>query len=314
MRRRLKNIVAGAAMGATLLGGVAFFFYRRLHKIAFIPDPPSRSMSTEGWEESPPLASVRVLFIGHSLIGTEAPAMAGAVARSLGVEWKHDLQLTDGGSLKVNWNHPDAALGVNAAQALDTGEYDVVVLTEAVILDDILRWSDSAGYAERFYRRALTSRDDIRMLFFEGWHDRHDSRTRYGFTSPPEWRRWLDDDLGKWESIVDGTSMSDDVRIIPGGQAMAHLNDAIEAGEMPGDLTLDAFFVDSVHLSSLGSYYMALVHVSSIVRRSPAGATNRVPYSDGEEMEVPADVAEALQELAWRSVRAYPRSGVLRPR
>ena len=36
MKRRIKNIIAGAAVGATLLGGVAFFFYRRLHKITFI--------------------------------------------------------------------------------------------------------------------------------------------------------------------------------------------------------------------------------------------------------------------------------------
>lgn len=313
MKRRLKNIVAGAAVGATLLGGVAFFFYRRLHKITFIPDPPSRSLNTDGWEESPSFDSLKVLFIGHSLIGTEAPAMAGAVARSLGVQWTHDVQLTDGGSLKVNWNHPNAAAGVNGPEALDTGEYDVVVLTEAVILDDILRWSDSSGYADRFYQRARASRDDIRMLFFEGWHDREAPRVRYGLTTAPEWRQWIDDDLGKWESIVDGTGVREQVRIIPGGQAMAQLSDAIDRGEIPGDLTLDAFFSDTVHLSTLGSYYLALVHVSAIARRSPVGATNQVPHSEGEGWDIPEDVALALQELAWRCVRGYSRSGVLRP-
>ena len=95
--------------------------------------------------------------------------------------------------------------------------------------------------------------------------------------------------------------------------ASALLSDAIEAGEMPGELALDAFFVDGIHLSALGNYYMALVHVSAIARRSPVGATNRVPHSEGEGWEIPADVAEALQELAWRCVRDYPRSGVLRP-
>jgi hypothetical protein len=313
MKRRIKNLVAGAAVGATLLGGVAFFFYRRLHKITFIPDPPSRSLNTAEWQESPSFDSLRILYVGHSLIGTEAPAMAGAVARSLGIEWSHDVQLTDGGSLEVNWNRAQEAAGVNAAEALDTGDYDVVVLTEAVILDDHLRWSDSSGYADLFYQRALASRDDIRLLFFEGWHDRHDPRTRFGLTTPPEWRLWIDDDLGKWESIVDGTSMHEQVRIIPGGQAMARLSDALEGGEIPGDLALDAFFVDGVHLSALGNYYMALVHVSAIARRSPVGATNRVPHNEGEGWEIPADVAEALQELAWRCVRGYPRSGVLHP-
>lgn len=313
MKRHIKKLVAGVAIGATLLGGVAFFFYRRLHKITFIPEPPSRSLNTDGWHESESFDSLKILFVGHSLIGTEAPAMAGAVARSLGIAWSHDVQLTDGGSLEMNWNHPGNASGVNAADALDTGEYDVVVLTEAVILDDHLRWSDSSGYADLYYRRALASREDIRMLFFEGWHDREYPRTRYGISSEPDWRGWIDDDLGKWESIVDGTSMHERVNIIPGGQAMAQLSDALDRGEVPGDLTLDAFFADTVHLSPLGSYYLALVHVAAIARRSPVGATNRVPSLEGEGYEVPAEVAEVLQQIAWRVVRGYSRSGVLQP-
>lgn len=308
--------MAAAAVGLVVVAAVALFFQRRAHHVLFIPDAPSRSMDTSPWVEARPVEQVRVLFVGHSLIGEEMPRMARDIAVSLGVEWSHDFQLVDGGSLRVNWDEPELASGVDAATALATGGYDAIVLTEAVNLDDHLRWSQPADYAARYYGLARQHRPDIRLFFYETWHHREEPRLLFGFASSRSWREFLDHDLGKWEHIVDGAREQLEgepaIDIVAGGQSMAALSDAIAAGRVPGYSSLDALFADGVHLGPAGHYFIALVHVATLTRRSPVGAPNEVEGVAGR-VNVPAETAAALQEIAWRAVRGYPRSGVLGP-
>jgi hypothetical protein len=297
-----------------------------LHKLWFIPDPPSRGMppaATDACASSAPLARVHVLFVGHSLVNQTMPRMAAAVAGALGVELTYDVQLTDGGSLEVNWNHAAEATGVNARQALGAGHYDTLVLTEAVNLDDHLRWSDPAGHAQRWYALARAARPDTRLFFYETWHHRSEPRHARGLPLWPSrltWREHLDADLGKWEHIVDEATrlaaQSDpsraplDVHIVPGGQALAALVDAIRAGQVPGVAREEELFTDGVHLSDVGNYFIALVQVATLTRADLTGAPHQVPRADGELVSVPVDTARALAALAQRSVRLYPRSGV----
>jgi hypothetical protein len=146
---RRKTIGVLLALGSALLAGFGVAVHRRLHKLWVIPEAPSRSLHTAGWVEAAPLPSVRVLFVGHSLVNQDMPAMARGVAASVGVDFTYDVQLIDGGSLEVNWNQAERATGVRAREALATGGYDTVVLTEAVNLDDHLRWSEPAVHTPR---------------------------------------------------------------------------------------------------------------------------------------------------------------------
>jgi hypothetical protein len=68
--------------------------------------------------------------------------------------------------------------------------------------------------------------------------------------------------------------------------------------------TVDRIVNDDVHLTRLGVYYMALVNYASVYKRSPVGAW--VPGG------VSATQAEALQNIAWRSVSSYYSSAATR--
>lgn len=335
---RRKTVGLLLALTSALFGGVGVAVHRRLHKLWFIPEPPSRTLRTEGMVNAPLVPRVRVLFVGHSLVNQDMPRMAAAVADALGVDFSYDVQLTDGGSLEVNWNDPERATGVHARQALASADYDTLVLTEAVNLDDHLRWSDPPGHALRWYRLAREHRPDIRLFFYETWHHRSEPRHARGLPLLPSrltWREQLDADLGKWEHIVDeaerlhgstawGVASAEsagaatraplDVHIVPGGQALGALVDAVRAGEVPGVTSEHALFADGVHLSDLGNYFIALVQVATLTHADLGAAPHEVPRADGELVRVAPDTARALGSIAQRAVRLYPRSGALRAR
>jgi len=323
---RRKTMGVLLALGSALMGGFGLAVHRRLHKLWVIPEAPSRSMSTTGFTDAAPLSPVRVLFVGHSLVNRDMPAMARAVAASVGVDLTYDVQLIDGGSLEVNWNQAERATGVRAREALTTGEYDTVVLTEAVNLDDHLRWSEPAAHAARWYALAREHRPDARLFFYETWHHRSEPRHARGLPLVPSrlsWREHLDADLGKWEHIVDGAEREYamahasatplDVHIVPGGQALGALVDAIRAGQVPGVRDEAALFSDGVHLSDLGNYFIALVQVRTLTRANIDQATGEVTRGDGQAVVVPPATAQAFARIASRAVRLYPRSGVLSP-
>ncbi len=268
--------------------------------------PPGRA--------APEVTSARILFIGHSLIGVVMPAMMQGIAESLGARMAWDAQIGIGAALEVNWKDPDSADGVDARDVLPTGAYDVVVMTEAVRLDDMIRYRDPPRYGGLFYDLARRSRPDVRVFFFETWHDRDEVRRTVGPRQVATWRAYLDEDRPRWEGIVDAIEAAHPgppIHIVPGGQAFARLHDAIHAGEVPGLTDDAALFRDSVHPSPLGCYFVALVQFATVFRRSPVGATNLGRDREGQVLvEVPPATARALQRIAWEAVRAYPRSGV----
>jgi hypothetical protein len=323
-----RRITMGAllAFGTGSLVGLGVAWQRRIHKLWVIPEAPSRRQVTEGLVPAAPLSRVRVLFVGHSLVNQDMPAMARAVAASVGVDFTYDVQLVDGGSLQVNWNEAERATGVRAREALAGGGYDTVVLTEAVNLDDHLRWSEPASYAARWYALAREHRADARLFFYETWHHRDQPRHARGLPFLPSrlsWRQHLDADLDKWEHIVDSAEREYallhpaaprlDVHIVPGGQALAALVDAIRAGQVPGVPSESALFADGVHLSPLGNYFIALVQVRTLSGAELDDATGSVPGADGRVMVVPPATSQALARIASGAVRFYPRSGVLIP-
>jgi hypothetical protein len=279
-------------------------------------DPAPARLSPEEARGSrrPPVSSASVLFIGHSLIGPHMPAMLAGVAESLGVEHAYASQVRDGASLQVNWKEGGLPEGVDARRELEKGTWDVVVMTEAVSLDDMIRWMEPVEYGGRFHALAMASNPRARTFMYETWHDRDVVRSRFfGLLRRGDWRAYLDDDLGKWERIVAGINARHEgrpMRIVPGGQAMARLTDALRAGQGPSGLSEADLFADAIHLSPLGSYFIALVHFATIYRRSPEGATHVPEDGEGRAVRIDPHVAAFMQRTAWEVVREYAWSGV----
>ncbi len=277
---------------------------------------PARALPEEAFRAAyttplpPPAGPVKVYHLGHSLVGRDMPAMLAAAA---GHDWR--AQLGWGASLK---NHLDGQVPgfaeenahpafVPVAEAVESGEWPVVVLTEMVELKDAIRYHDSARSLAEWTRRIRTANPQARVYLYETWHRTGD---------PAGWLERIDGDLpALWEGQLLRVAMAEPgvgtIHVIPGGQVMAALVRAAEAGEIPGVTSRAAFLSDDIHFSDLGAWAMAMVHYAVIYGRSPVGLPAQLPKADGTLAGAPSeDAARAMQAVVWRVVTSYPATGV----
>lgn len=256
----------------------------------------------------PAVAPGAVYHLGHSLVGRDMPAMLAALGGH-----KHNSQLGWGASLMNHWtgdvpgfaeeNRPPAFR--DAGEALDSGEYPVVILTEMVELRDAIRWHDTGRYLAKWTTRAKAANPDVRVYLYETWHRLDD---------PAGWEaRVAADASALWDDQVlrPAVAKAGAIHVIPGGQVMAALVAEAEAGTLPGIADRRAFFSDDIHLTDLGAYAIALAHYAVIYGRTPEGLPQNVPGADGKPKGAPSpEAARAMQEVVWRVVTSYPLTGV----
>ncbi len=249
-----------------------------------------------------------VYHLGHSLVGRNMPAMLAQLA---GHRW--NSQLGWGASLMNHWddavpghaeeNGSDAYRA--AGEALDSGAYPVVVVTEMVELRDAIRWHDSADHLAKWAARAKAGNPAVRVYLYETWHRLDD---------PAGWEARIAADLpALWEAQVLRPAVADAgvIRVIPGGQVMAALAAAAEAGALPGLTSRKDFFADDIHFNDLGAYAMALSHYAVIYGRPPVGLPHRLRRGDGSMADPPPEGAvAAMQGLVWQVVTGYALTGV----
>ncbi|MGF1469590.1 MAG: hypothetical protein ACFCGT_26000 [Sandaracinaceae bacterium] len=267
--------------------------------------PPSEG-TTPG-NLNPPVEDVHVFYIGHSLVGFRMPSMTSNLARSLerGSTW--DAHIGIGANLGWIATQPQAGQGPPPLDALATGSWDTVVMTEAIDLRDQLAGSDTIRWAGHFYQAAVRANPDVRVYLYETWHFRDRDY---------DWRQRLTDDRRLWESIIDGVNRrheGPDMMLVPAGTALAVLVDRIAAGQVPGVSSDEALFHDSAHTTDLGDYFVACVMFATLYRQSPVGGRRHTASREGVPYaRVPEETARAFQEIAWEVVRQDPRAGVLR--
>ncbi len=267
-----------------------------------------------------PLSTVfAVLMVGHSLFGTTGPSMLEQALLAGTGDASVQAQITNGAPLRYNWDNSDKAEGVDARDVLPAGGITDLILTEAIPLDNHVRWSETDVYAQAFARLAISANPKARVYVQETWHS-----LKSGTGQPVEhddkadiaWRTRLEQDLPVWENIVAqvaaaNRSSTATVALIPAGQAMARLYDEIAAGEVPGVETISAFFADDIHLNDAGHYFVAMVQYASLTGLDPLGLP--VDFKDpyGKAFDTPdPDLARVLQRIAWEAVQAYGGAAV----
>lgn len=302
--------------GAAVLGGGAWAIWTRaadrrrdaaLTKAHAIPLPA-------------PENGLRVYHLGHSLVGRDMPAMLEQLA---GPGHSHESQLGWGTSLREHW---EPALAVNgfdtenahprfrpAREAVASGDYDAVILTEMVELRDAIRYHDSPRYLVDWANLARSANPGTRVYLYESWHRLDD----------PD--GWLDRIDGDWPELWRGRLKAADrdlarpIRTIPAGQVMAAFVRRIEAGDAPGDVRgrEDLFArtvegaVDPIHLNDIGMYLVAMTHYAVLYHRSPVGLPHALRRADGSAAVAPdAATAGLMQEVVWDVVRGLPETGV----
>lgn len=249
-----------------------------------------------------------VYHLGHSLVGRDMPAMLAQLGGHA-----YNSQIGWGASMMNHWqaevpgmteeNRPPAFR--DPRQALDSGDYPVVVLTEMVELRDAIRWHYSGTYLAKWAGQAKAAKPDARVYLYETWHWLND---------PAGWETRIAADLpALWEAQIlrPAVAKVGAIHVIPGGQVMAALVADAEAGLLPGIDSRKAFFYDDIHFTDIGAYAMALTHYAVIYGRSPVGLPHELTLADGSAAQAPGpEAAKRMQEVVWRVVTGYPLTGV----
>lgn len=272
---------------------------------------------------APPDHPLSVYHLGHSLVGRDMPAMLAQLA---GAGHTYALQLGWGTSLKEHW---EPGLTINgfaaendtpqfrpAAEAIGSGDYDAVVLTEMVELRDAIKYHDSPVYLRKWADLARAANPDTRVYLYESWH---------ALDTPDGWLTRLDDDLESlWVNKLLLPDLAQDglprpIHVIPAGQVMARFVRAVEArGGVDNIRSREDLFartadgaLDPIHPGDLGLYLVALTHYAVLYGRSPVGLPYQLNRADGTPATAPGPVAARLmQETVWQVVASYPKTGV----
>lgn len=315
--KRLSRRMILSLSGAALLGGGAWALWRRG------ADAAQTEALREAWATplpAPDTDGLRVYHLGHSLVGRDMPAM---IAQLAGPGHSYESQLGWGTSLREHWDPEIPINGFDtenahprfrpAREAIASGDYDAVILTEMVELRDAIRYHDSPRYLVEWANLARSANPDTRVYLYESWHRLDD----------PD--GWLDRIDGDWPDLWRGRLKAADrdltrpIRTIPAGQAMAAFVRRIEAGDAPGAIRTredlfartDTGAVDPIHLNDIGMYFVALTHYAVLYHRSPVGLPHALQRADGTAADAPdAATARLMQEVVWDVVRGLPETGV----
>lgn len=261
----------------------------------------------------------RVFISGHSLTDQPLPTFMARIAGSLGTPMQWNRQYMVGSAIEhrtrgedspsEGWagyrqgdNREGAGLDVIAelrAPRTIAGRYDTLLITEQHGLLGSLTEHDTVRYLRHYHDRFIEGNAEGQTWFYEPW---------FHLSSKDAPRRWIDYERRAaplWQCVATRINLSlaaegrkDRIASLPAGLALAELiARATEGDGLPGVSgasvreTVDRYFHDDVHLTRLGSYYMALVSYAAIFRRSPQGAW--------APEEVGAETAAALQAQAW---------------
>lgn len=268
-----------------------------------------------------PTGPLSVYHLGHSLVNRDMPAMLAQLAPP---GHRYDSQLGWGATLKAHWGDAEIS-GFEtenahprfrpALEAVDSGDYDAIVLTEMVEIKAAIRYFDSAAYLARWAKKATAARPDVRLYLYETWHQLDD---------PEGWLERLDRDHERyWLRQVLGPALQRlptglQIHLIPAGPVLAAFVRAVEARGGVGNIRdrSDLFArtiegdLDLIHLNDLGNYLVALTHFTVLYHDSPVGLPRELRRADGAAAIAPEpDAARLMQDVTATVINTLGLSG-----
>ncbi len=281
------------------------------------PAPVDDATLQEIYRVPPPPAagSLTVYHLGHSLVGQDMPAMLRQLA---GAGHAFHSQLGWGANLREHWEPDIEVKGFEDSnghpeyrephEAMASGDYDAVVLTEALPIRSAIKYHDPHEYLRKWSVAAWEANPESRIYFYESWHS----------LEREDWLNLLDNDLGLyWEGEILRRALAygdvtRPIYMIPGGQVMAAFTRAVEGAGGVGPIRdRQSLFYDDIHFNDYGAYLMALTHYAVLYGRSPVGLPHALLKADGTAADDPGpEVARLMQETVWQVVTGYPLTGV----
>lgn len=263
-----------------------------------------------------PTKPQNVFHLGHSLVGPDMPVMLKQLA---GEGHDYSSQLGWGTPLKAHWEPDEPINGFelrnmpsdykDAKEAISSGNYNTLVLTEMVEIRAAIKYFDSAKYLREWVQLGRQSNPDMRIYFYETWHPLDDEEG---------WLERIDKDLERyWEKGILRSALAYEdqpapVYVIPAGQVMAQFVREVERRGGLGPIKdRSDLFSDEIHLTDYGTYLVALTHYAVLYQVSPVGLPYKLAKTDDVVFENPGPEAAALmQEIVWDVVAKYGPSGI----
>lgn len=293
-------------------------------------------------------ATAKVFYFGHSLVGHDLPQMVGSFARARGKSYGVHGQVGFGTPLMSHWRWqgsfdsgfvppgfrdelPGSLLfEVEGHKALESGAYDVIVLTET---NDFAsgspgRWdmrcdpnSDFGGctieHASNLVRLARQHNPSVRVLLYANWKNIDE------LGGVESWLADIEAHAGWWEHVaqqvdaglaregVNGSSIT----VVPAAKVLARIVREAEAGQLAalGLPNRQPLFRDPVHLNPLGFYLIALAHYAAIFGDTPIGLPNQVDVVSADKktlvlggLTIDAKLAAHFQEAVRAELGLKP--------
>ncbi|UWR05131.1 hypothetical protein K3740_21240 (plasmid) [Ruegeria conchae] len=261
----------------------------------------------------------KVFHLGHSLVGPDIPEMLKQLA---GKRHDYTSQLGWGTPLRAHWDPEETINGFelrnapaeyeDAKQALSSGEYNTLVMTEMVEIRAAIKYFNSAKYLHNWIQLGRQSDPDIRIFFYETWHNLDDKEG---------WLERIDKDLERyWLNGILRVALGYEetpapVYVIPAGQVMARFVREVEHRGGVGPIAdRNHLFTDTIHLSDYGTYLVALTHYAVLYQTSPLGLPHVLTKADGTPAKDPCpEAARLMQEIVWDVVTNLRLTGLASP-
>lgn len=285
------------------------------------PEPQSDSMPNV---HAPSVAAMahspqRVFISGHSLTDRPFPDYLEALGLAEGKRLEWNMQNIAGSSLQMRARdlpHAGADGNGRPISALDditprdgAAAYDTLILTEVHTLLESLLWNDTIGNARDYIARFTKANPAARVYIYTAWLDVDD------MDDPRRWIAYERAAAKAWQctaSRIDqdfaASGNVQQVQIIPAAEALAALVEQAvsEQGAAFGTTgprdAMRHFFTDDVHLTDLGTYYVALISYAILHGRVP-----ETPWAPG----IDADKARAIQDSARRFMAGWSQPRVM---
>jgi hypothetical protein len=268
--------------------------------------------------------SVNIFVSGHSLTDNPLPDDTAAIAASLGKSTLWNQQNALGSPVRVRTrglNEADPSFGgyrtgknrdganmdvaaeLRNPQTLSGQRYNALVLTERHDIASTLQYEDSVRYTRHFHDRLIDGNSAATTYLYHSWFDVNKS-------NPAPWIAHERSAATAWQCIASRINLglanegrSDRVNYMPAGLALTQLVERATQGYVDGitgssvSETMNRLFIDNVHLTRLGSYYMSLVTYVTLYKSPPSGAWAPAGISAAQ--------ARSLQDIAWAAVSGF---------
>ncbi len=260
-----------------------------------------------------PTKGQRIFSTGHSF-HFGFPAILDAMAKSAGIKDSTIVGISSIGGSKVIQHVENK----QAQAALKAGEVDVLMTTPIYLPDPGI---------EQFAQAGLDHNPNFRLTVMEFWlpfdqyeprnyikgpdHLNPPAKVDHNAATPEKLKVIHERYFKEMDELVTTTNQKlgkPVVLVVPVGQAVIALREAIAAGKAPGLDSQEDLFTDTLgHPRPPLTILMAYCHYAVIYQKSPIGLP--IPKELAKTKE-PEGLNHLLQEIAWEAVTHHPLSGV----